>query len=290
MGQYSLLQSEWAMLLGRRATMRDSLSIYEGILEAWARWPEEHAIVLRWSEAECRERWQRPQPLIVDAPLEIPLATIEDQLVPVLELVAGLGETEAQAVERLALALAEAPAGISALLSGLKNGGRREGASSLPCPTDLLAFVAYGSVRPLLEDYFSEVRPHFEPSLWDQGSCPFCGAFPAFVEFGDDGKRRLVCHLCSGVWTLGRLRCPYCENRDPKSLVRLAAEGAEEGYVIEACDLCKGYLKGVDRRLRWDLAAPILEDWGSPHLDLIAQRKGYWRATPSLIQLAHVES
>ncbi|HLC41392.1 MAG TPA: formate dehydrogenase accessory protein FdhE [Methylomirabilota bacterium] len=270
--------------------MRDSLSIYEGLLEAWVRWPESRLMPLRWSSAECRARWERSQPLIVDAPLEIPLSEIEDQLVSVLELVAGLGEAEAQAVERLALALTTDPVSVSTLLRGLRNPDRGAMPSALPCPTDLLAFVTYGSLRPLLEEYFLEARPHFGSEFWDQGHCPFCGAFPAFIEFGDDGKRRLVCHLCSGVWTLGRLRCPYCDNRDPKSLVRLAAEGGEEGYLIEACDLCKGYLKGVDRRLRWDLGSPIIEDWGSPHLDLIAQRKGYWRATPCLIQLAHVES
>ena len=32
-------------------------------------------------------------------------------------------------------------------------------------------------------------------------------------------------------------------------------------------------------------AAPLVEDWGSPHLDLYAAREGYWRATPSLAHL-----
>jgi hypothetical protein len=42
----------------------------------------------------------------------------------------------------------------------------------------------------------------------------------------------------------------------------------------------------VDRRLRWNAASPLIEDWGTPHLDLIARRRGYWRGTPSLVQLA----
>jgi len=28
-----------------------------------------------------------------------------------------------------------------------------------------------------------------------------------------------------------------------------------------------------------------VEDWGSPHLDLVAQRSGYWRALPSIVEL-----
>src|SRR2546430_15331209 len=66
-------------------------------------------------------------------------------------------------------------------------------------------------------------------------------------------------------------------------MVRLVAEGAEEGYFVEACRSCRGYLKGVDRRQRWNAGAPVVEDWASPHLDVYATRQGYWRAPPSLV-------
>ena len=59
----------------------------------------------------------------------------------------------------------------------------------------------------------------------------------------------------------------------------------DEGYFIEACRACHGYLKGVDRRQRWNAGSPLVEDWGSPHLDLHAAREGYWRSTPSLAHL-----
>jgi formate dehydrogenase maturation protein FdhE len=67
--------------------------------------------------------------------------------------------------------------------------------------------------------------------------------------------------------------------------VRLLAEDAEEGYFIEACRACRGYIKGVDRRQRWDASSPLVEDWVSPHLDLYASREGYWRPTPCLAHL-----
>jgi hypothetical protein len=44
-------------------------------------------------------------------------------------------------------------------------------------------------------------------------------------------------------------------------------------------------LKGVDRRQRWNAGPPLVEDWGSPHLDVYAAREGYWRSTPSLAHL-----
>ena len=45
-------------------------------------------------------------------------------------------------------------------------------------------------------------------------------------------------------------------------------------------------MKELDRRLRWNAGAALVEDWGSPHLDLIARRQEYWRPIPTLIQLA----
>jgi len=172
----------------------------------------------------------------------------------------------------------------------MRKDGEKPSSGALEIPCDLLSFVTYLGLRPALEAYFAEVKGHFSPDLWDAGACPFCAAAPAFGDIGEDGKRWLCCALCGGRWTIGRLRCPFCDNRDAKTLTRLAAEGPEEGYIIEACDVCRGYLKGVDRRVRWNAASALIEDWGTPHLDLIARRKGYWRATPSLIQLVPPES
>ena len=289
MSRYSALQSEWAMLLARRASIRDSLSIYEGILEAWSRWPDDRIVPLHWSSEECQERWERSSSLIVDAPPPCSLAAIEDLLASILELAAGLGEDVAQMVDRFATELRRESVELMELLPGLGKEGPASLQQASGCSADLLAFITHSTLRPMLETYFSEVRSLFTPELWDRGNCPFCGGPPAVSDVGEDGKRRLVCHLCGGTWNLSRLRCPFCDNRNPKSLTRLLAEGAEEGYLVEACDLCRGYIKGIDRRLRWDVVSPLLEDWGSPHLDLIACRQGYWRATPSLVQLFHSE-
>lgn len=289
MGRYAVLQSDWTALLGRRAAIRDSLSVYDEILEAWARWPEGCVTPLRLTQEECLARWERLEPLAVGDPPDFPLSLIEEPLRTVLEIVAGLGESHALIVERLALDLGEEGIGCSHLLSRLQKGTAPRLEEATDRSSDLLAFIAYAAARPAIEEYFALVRPFFAPDRWDRGECPFCGVPPAFVEFGDEGKRGLVCHLCGATWHFSRLRCPACDNQNPKSLIRLAAEGAEEGYVIEACELCRAYLKGVDRRVRWDLASPLIEDWGSPHLDLIAHRQGYWRASPSLIQLAFPE-
>ena len=49
---------------------------------------------------------------------------------------------------------------------------------------------------------------------------------------------------------------------------------------------CGGYLKELDRRVRWNGRSALVEDWGSPHLDLAARRAGFWRPLPSVLDLA----
>jgi formate dehydrogenase maturation protein FdhE len=69
--------------------------------------------------------------------------------------------------------------------------------------------------------------------------------------------------------------------------IRLVPETLEEeGYAVTACKGCGGYLKELDRRVRWNGASALVEDWGSPHLDLAARRAGYWRPVPVLVTVA----
>ncbi len=283
------LLAEWEDLLTRRPAFRESLSLYGAVLDAWGRWSPEGSPALGWSAAECRERWERGAALIVEAPPAFDRDALEPLLAPLLEVLAALGEEEADALSRLASAWDEGRFAPSDLLPVLRKESGRGLPEALGISADLLGFVTYLGLRPPLEAYFADARAAFSPGLWDAGSCPFCGGPPSFGDIGEDGKRWLCCPLCGGRWTIGRLRCPFCDNRNAKTLTRLAAEDEEEGYLVEACDLCRGYVKGVDRRVRWNAASPLIEDWGTPHLDVIARRRGYWRATPSLIQLASPE-
>lgn len=281
------LSAEWEDLLSRRPAFRDSLQLYGRVLDIWSRWSPFGFPVLAWRPEECRERWERGVALIAEAPPAFEAEALESILGPIIEVLAGLGEDEHEAMRRFALAWDERLVSVTDLLPGVWKEGR--GIAAPAIPADLMSFVIYLGLRPPLEVYFSEVRRSFSADYWDAGHCPYCSAPPAWGDIGDDGKRRLVCALCGGTWTIGRLRCPFCDNRDARTLTRLAGEEEEEGYLIEACDLCHGYLKGVDRRLRWNAASALIEDWGTPHLDLIARRRGYWRGTPSLVQLVPLD-
>jgi FdhE protein len=151
---------------------------------------------------------------------------------------------------------------------------------------DAVAFLACASLRPHLEALLAGCRDHLGESEWELGACPFCGGPAGFAEIVEDGRRRLACHLCGGAWFFPRLRCPFCGNPSTRDLGRLEPEGQEQGYFISVCKACRAYVKELDRRERWNGGPALVEDWGSPHLDLVASREGYWRPAAPLVCLA----
>ena len=289
MPEPAALRAEWEDLLSRRPSFRPTLAFYEPIIDAWERFDSTRMSPLGWSAEECRDRWKRGVAILAEAPPAFDRESLGALLGPALEALAGLGDEAAEAMERLAQAWEDGRLQPEALLTGIGEKMRRSLAEELALSPDFLAFLAYAALRPPLEAYLSRARQAFADQYWDSGHCPFCGVLPAWGDIREDGKRWLCCTLCGGEWTAGRLRCPFCDSRNAKALTRLSPEGAEEGYLIEACDLCRGYLKGVDRRVRWNVGSPLVEDWGNPHLDLIARRRGYWRPSPSLVQLTQPE-
>ena len=286
---YAKLLEEWEAVLARRPSFRELLAPSGEILAAWARWPADRLAPLRWSAAECGARWHRGVPLLADAPPPaIPADELEDLVVPAMELLAAIAP-EGDAVRRFAEAWDRGEAGPADLFPGPGRVGSASVQQRLGLSSEFLAFLGAASLRPILEPYFADCRPHLDTHGWDLGICPFCGAPPGFADLLEDGKRRLACHLCGAGWIFSRLRCPYCGNRNAGDLLSFQAEDKEEGYAMTACRGCRGYLKELDRRVRWNAGSALIEDWGSPHLDLVAYRAGYWRAIPSLVQLQRPE-
>ena len=284
MADYAALRAEWAELLDRRSALRESLAFWTPILDGWAAWERGRLRALAWSAAECRERWERGVPLLAETQPELPREALEGLLGPMIERLAAAGSEETPALQRFAEAWDAGEIGPSDLFPGSGKQGSAALQERLGIEASRVAFLAHAGLRPALESYFEAVRALPE-GVWNPGGCPWCGGLPAYGDVIEDGRRRLSCHLCGGAWTAPRLRCPFCESWESRDLVRLLGEEMEEGYFIEACRACHGYLKGVDCRQRWNARSPLVEDWGSPHLDVYATREGYWRATPSLCHL-----
>lgn len=277
------LRQEWADLLRRRPAFGRSLAVYGEILDGWARWTPRQVAPLECSADECGARWSRGVPLLAESPPRA-AGDVESLLGPVMEALAGLGSEVAAALQRFADSWDRGEAGLDALLPAPGRLGSPEIERALDLPGGLLGFLAVGGLRPLLEVYFAGCRRHLD-GPWTLGICPFCGAPPGWADLVEDGHRRLACQLCGAAWRSARLACPYCGSADTRDVVRLQAEGPDEGYAIAACARCKGCVKELDRRARWNAGSPLVEDWGSPHLDLVAGRQGYWRGVPTLVQL-----
>jgi len=280
------LREAWADLLGRRPAFRESLTIYGEILDDWARWSPPRPLDLGLSAAACRASWEAGTPLAAEAARVLRTADVEDLVGGAMEALARVAPGLAAGLQRFAEAWDAGTLTPAALLParGRIGSGAAEQASGLGA--GVIAFLAVAGLRPALEALFTPVREHLVEGVWSLGVCPFCGGPPGFTDVVEDGRRRLACPLCGGAWGFAKLRCPFCGVDGAQHLVRLTPEEAkEEGYLVSACRECRAYLKEVDRRARWNAGPALIEDWGSPHYDLVAHRQGYWRPVPSIVQL-----
>ena len=284
MPDYAALCAEWDGILASRRSMGSALALWTAVLQGWRDWDDRTVTPLGWTVEECRQRWEREVPLLADAAPSIAPESIEHLLGPLMQRLAVVNGTAAAALSRFAAAWDEGLASPASLYPSSGKGGVLSLQDELDMPAYLTGFLAHAGLRPALDAWFSRMRTLPE-GVWDRGCCPWCGGMPSCGDLMEDGKMQLFCHLCGGAWPAARLRCPFCDARQAKDMVPLVARGAEQGYFVWTCRVCRGYLKGLDRRERWNAASPLVEDWASPHLDWYAVRAGYHRPTPSLAQL-----
>jgi len=278
------LRQAWRDLLARRRALASSLAPYGALLERWSAWSAPRTR-LTWSAQRCRESWARGVPLATEAPPALDRDALEELLGAAMEDIAALDPARGPALQRLAAAWDASAFGPDALLprrEGIGD-GRVEAMSGID--VEAVTFLACATLRPALEAWLAPAQPHLEGVDWGRGVCPFCGAPAGFIDVVEGGHRRLACHFCGGAWGFAKLRCPLCGVEGTKDLCRLQAEADDAGYVISGCRACRAYLKELDRRERWNGGPPLLEDWGSPHLDLVARREGFIKPLPALLDL-----
>jgi FdhE protein len=277
------LRDDWNDLLGRRRELAGSLVPYGPIIDAWAQWPAPGGEP-EWDAATCEERWRRGEPVLPQRALDVTAADVEDVVAVAMEAVTATRPDEAGGMRRLADEWDAGRVEPAAFLP-TRGGIGDEAARRLGIRTEIVAFLAYAGLRPALEWALTRARDTSPEGVWTLGICPFCGAPPGFGDIVEDGRLRLSCHLCGGAWIFSRVRCPLCGSGEPRDLARLEPGGKDEKYAISACTRCKGYVKHIDRRERWNARTALVEDWGSPHLDLAARKAGYWRPLPTLLEI-----
>ena len=140
---------------------------------------------------------------------------------------------------------------------------------------DVLLFLSRNSVKPIFEAYAKELKKYVDQEIWWKGYCPICGSEPFMAELKEDGARFLVCSACSFEWRFNRLKCPFCENENHEKLRYFHTEKEGKAYRVDVCDQCKQYIKTIDTTELGADVIPIIEDAGTLHLDILAQKEGY---------------
>jgi len=144
---------------------------------------------------------------------------------------------------------------------------------------DVLVFLARNSIRPIYETYAKELKDYVDQERWWKGYCPICGSEPYISELknegGAEGARFLVCSSCNFEWRFNRVKCPFCENDNHEKLRYFYTEKEGKAYRVDVCDNCKRYIKTVDANELGTDFIPLLEDIGTLHLDIVAQKEGY---------------
>ena len=155
---------------------------------------------------------------------------------------------------------------------------------------ELLLFVALHIARPFFEAVAAKLNDRVMDELWIKNRCPVCGSEAQIAKLEKEvGKKMLTCLLCGSEWRFMRVKCPFCNNEDHKSLKFLEVEGSP--YRIDICKKCKRYIKTLDERKGGDEKRefiPSIEDLATMYLDVVAEKEGYersWFFPPSVDEL-----
>ena len=137
----------------------------------------------------------------------------------------------------------------------------------------VLKFLTHMALKPSLNTLKESVSQRIQKDSWNYGYCPLCGSSPDMAYLNEEGKRFLHCELCDSEWYYPRLKCPFCENSEPKELGYFASE--EEGFRVDFCKKCSRYIKTLDMRVI-DSPEPLeLQNLITLHLDILAHEQGF---------------
>jgi transposase-like protein len=139
----------------------------------------------------------------------------------------------------------------------------------------------FGFLYLVSKPYFiaERKRLNLRDIYWAEGRCPVCNSLPSVAFIGREGKRRFYCNYCEteGIWQ--RTGCPHCQSENPEKMNIIYLEG-EEGIRLDLCEECRNYFKSFDYELRVRYTPDLLDLISLP-FDIIAQGKGYHRASPN---------
>jgi FdhE protein len=226
-------------------------------------------------------------PLTDRAGFTVDMEASEALLRALFKVAAETNEVLAEAGKKLADALEKGKLDASTLFSAVLSEAShsfRGLAEELDVGENILAFFGYNSVWPSVSLCAEQLAAYLDDEVsWKKGYCPVCGSPPALSILRDEGNRFLFCSFCGHEWHTQRIYCPFCNNQDHTKLHYFFGE-EEKCYRVDACDVCKKYLKTIDTRELKHPLYPFLEQVSTLHLDLLAREQGLESGSPVWLQ------
>lgn len=142
---------------------------------------------------------------------------------------------------------------------------------------DAAALVALLVARPFLRGAARALLVDLSMDHWHRRTCPIRGYSPAMaILVGETRERRLWCQWCDTCWSVDRVGCVLCGNRDSSTL-RYFDTDPPSALRIDVCDSCKGYIKTCSiQQSPADLSRLLFEmELTSSGLDASISRLGF---------------
>lgn len=273
-----------AHLKGERPAYKELLDFYKELFLAQERAESQVSFEpIHLSEDLLNVKKKEGFPLIDRAEFPIDLGVCEALLKEICELARKANEALAETALKLAENLKRKTLDVSVLFSRLLSEDDtffHDLSEELRVDKKMLAFLIYSSVRPCLTVCAEQLAGYVDDKTARQkGYCPVCGGSPALAVLRDEGVRSLLCGFCGHEWKTSRIYCPFCENRNHKTLCYFFSD-EEKDYRVNVCEECKKYLKTVDTRKMTYPFCPMVEQIATLHLDLLAREQGLESGSP----------
>ena len=151
--------------------------------------------------------------------------------------------------------------------------GVEPGGPAPPAELEGLESVFLQAMRPILTRAADAILARLDTHAWGKGTCPVCGGEPDLAVITPAAERFLICSRCLGRWRFDQLTCPFCRNADRNRITSFASRDGR--YRLNACDVCRRYLKAYDARGASRPVLPTVDSVATIPLDAAAMQRGY---------------
>jgi hypothetical protein len=128
-------------------------------------------------------------------------------------------------------------------------------------------------MRPFLARAAEALLTRVDCAAWTRPVCPLCCGDPELALWTPEGVHQLICSRCTGPWAFPAETCPFCASTDASQ--RKSFASPSRAYRVDACNVCRRYLKGFDCRAANRALMLSFDTIATLPLDAAAIQQGY---------------